>query len=62
MVLGRLIPDHYGIIIHRNTTLPTTRAQVFSAITPDQTAINVKVYQGEASTASHNTLLGRFSV
>jgi molecular chaperone DnaK len=58
--LGRLIPDHYGVIIRRNTTLPTTRAQVFSAITPEQTAIEVKVYQGEAPIASQNTLLGEF--
>ena len=58
--LGRLIPDHYGVIIHRNTTLPTTRAQVFSAVEPGQTAIEVKVYQGEAPVASQNTLLGEF--
>jgi len=57
---GQLVPDHYGIIVRRNTTLPTTRSQVFWAITPEQTAINVKVYQGEASIASENTLLGEF--
>jgi molecular chaperone DnaK len=57
---GEIVPDHYGIIVHRNTPLPTSRAQVFSALFPDQTAINVKVYQGEAPVASHNTLLGEF--
>jgi molecular chaperone DnaK len=57
---GQLVPDHYGIIIHRNTTLPTSRAQVFSAVFPDQTAIDVKVYQGESPVASQNTLLGDF--
>ena len=57
---GQLVPDHYGIIIHRNTTLPASRAQVFMAIFPNQTAINVKVYQGESPIASQNTLLGEF--
>ena len=57
---GRVIPDQFGPIIRRNTTLPTTRAQVFSALYPDQTAIKVKVYQGESTIASENTLLGEF--
>lgn len=60
MQFGQIIPDRYGVIIHRNTTLPTRRAQVFSALFPDQTAINIKVYQGEAPVASQNTLLGEF--
>jgi molecular chaperone DnaK len=60
IIFGEVVSDRYGVIIHRNTTLPTTRAQAFSALYPDQTAINVKVYQGEASVASQNTLLGEF--
>ena len=60
LVFGDVLPDRYGVIIHRNTTLPTTRAQVFSAIHPGQTAIRVRVYQGEESVASQNTLLGEF--
>ena len=57
---GRVVEDRFGPIIHRNTTLPTTRAQVFSALYSDQTAIKVKVYQGENTIASQNTLLGEF--
>jgi molecular chaperone DnaK len=57
---GRVVADRFGPIIRRNTTLPTTRAQVFSALYPDQAAIKVKVYQGENSIASANTLLGEF--
>ena len=57
---GRFVPDHYGVIVRRNTTLPARRAQVFSALYPDQTAIQVQVYQGESPTASKNTLLGEF--
>jgi len=29
---GRFVPDHYGIVVRRNTTLPARRAQVFSAL------------------------------
>jgi len=58
--LGRPIGDRYAVLIHRNTTLPTTRAQVFYAMVPGQTSASIKVYQGEAPIASQNTLLGEF--
>jgi molecular chaperone DnaK len=57
---GQLVPDHYSVIIHRNTTIPTTRSEVYSGVHPDQTTIEIKVYQGEEPTASRNTLLGEF--
>jgi len=57
---GRVVPDQYGPIIHRNTTIPASHARQFFAIYPDQTAIEVEVYQGEETTASRNTLLGKF--
>lgn len=60
MQFGRLVPDRYSVIIHRNTTVPTTRSEVYSAVYPDQDAIAVKVYQGEHPVASRNTLLGEF--
>lgn len=60
MQFGRLVPDRYSVIIHRNTTIPTSRSEVYSAIYPDQSAIEIKVYQGEHPIASRNTLLGDF--
>jgi molecular chaperone DnaK len=57
---GELTPDIYSVIIQRNTTIPTTRSEVYSALTPQQTAIELKVYQGEHPVASQNTLLGEF--
>ncbi len=57
---GQMIPDRFAPIIHRNTTIPTSHAEMFSAVYPDQTAIQVKVYQGEEPVASRNTLLGEF--
>ena len=60
LAFGEVVPGRYGVIIHRNTTLPTTGAQVFWAMHPAQRAIQVKVYQGEASHVDQNTLLGEF--
>lgn len=57
---GSLVSDRYSVIIQRNTSIPTSRSEVYAAITPDQTAIEVKVYQGENPIASRNTLLGSF--
>ena len=60
MMLGRVIPDRYSAIIGRNTTIPTTKSEVYTALTHQQTRIELKVYQGEEAIASHNTLLGTF--
>jgi len=57
---GGLVGDRYSVLIHRNTPLPTSRAQVFSATYPEQKAVKIKVFQGESATASENTLLGEF--
>jgi molecular chaperone DnaK len=57
---GELMPDRYNVIIHRNTTIPTSRSEVYSAIMPDQRAVEIKIYQGESPVASRNTLLGEF--
>ncbi len=60
VLLGRVVPDQYSVIIHRNTTIPTTQSEIYSALDPRQTAIQLKVYQGEEAIASRNTLLGTF--
>ncbi len=60
VAFGEVVSGRYGIIIHRNATLPTSGAQVFSAMYPSQKAIQVKVYQGEAALVAQNTLLGEF--
>ncbi|MBI4671933.1 MAG: Hsp70 family protein [Chloroflexi bacterium] len=61
IAFGGLIPDRYAVVIHRNTTIPTTKAQVYSAIYPEQETVQIKVYQGESHVASENTLLGEFT-
>jgi molecular chaperone DnaK len=57
---GEFVPGRYSVIIPRNTTIPTSRSEVYTAITPQQEAIEIKIYQGESSLAARNTLLGEF--
>ena len=54
------VDDRYNVIIHRNTTIPVTKEQVYSTLYPDQDTVHLKVYQGEQPIASKNTLLGDF--
>ncbi len=49
-------------LVERNTTIPTERKQVFSTADDNQTAVTVKVYQGEREMAAHNRLLGQFNL
>ncbi len=58
--MGMPIPDRYNVIIRRNTPIPVSKSEVYTTLSPDQEAVEVKVYQGEEPTASHNTLLGEF--
>ncbi|GAB4416236.1 MAG: molecular chaperone DnaK [Anaerolineae bacterium] len=59
---GQLIPDIYSVLIHRNTTIPVTKEEVFQTLHPNQKAVHIKVYQGEQPVASANTLLGDFLI
>jgi molecular chaperone DnaK len=47
-------------LIPRNTTIPTRKTEVFSTAEDGQTAVDVKVYQGERPLAAGNMLLGQF--
>ncbi|WP_339048128.1 molecular chaperone DnaK [Candidatus Mesenet endosymbiont of Phosphuga atrata] len=49
-------------LIERNTTIPTKKSQVFSTAEDNQTAVTIKVYQGERKMAADNKLLGQFSL
>ena len=60
--LGRIITDRYKRLIHRNTTIPVTKEEVFYTLFPDQDTVKIEVYQGESSKASKNTLLGDFLI
>ncbi|NLP13016.1 MAG: molecular chaperone DnaK [Clostridium sp.] len=49
-------------LIERNTTIPTKKSQVFSTAADGQTAVTVRVFQGERSMAADNKLLGEFNL
>ncbi|XGA08745.1 MAG: molecular chaperone DnaK [Wolbachia endosymbiont of Xenopsylla cheopis] len=49
-------------LIERNTTIPTKKSQVFSTAEDNQTAVTIKVHQGERKMAADNKLLGQFSL
>ncbi|MCJ8006885.1 molecular chaperone DnaK [Lederbergia wuyishanensis] len=49
-------------LIDRNTTIPTSKAQVFSTAADNQTAVDIHVLQGERPMAADNKTLGRFQL
>ncbi len=49
-------------LIERNTTIPTKKSQVFSTAADNQTAVTVRVLQGERKMANDNVELGRFDL
>ncbi|MEG1394536.1 MAG: molecular chaperone DnaK [Clostridia bacterium] len=49
-------------LIDRNTTIPTNKSQVFSTAANNQTAVDIRVLQGERSMANDNKELGRFQL
>ena len=49
-------------LIDRNTTIPTKKSQVFSTAEDGQSAVTIKVFQGEREMAQHNKHLGTFDL
>ncbi|MBD3676460.1 MAG: molecular chaperone DnaK [Planctomycetaceae bacterium] len=49
-------------LIERNTTIPATKKETFSTASDNQTAVTVRVFQGEREMASDNRLLGQFNL
>jgi molecular chaperone DnaK len=49
-------------LIERNTTIPTKKGQVFSTAEDSQSAVTIRVFQGEREMAADNKLLGQFDL
>jgi molecular chaperone DnaK len=51
-----------NVLIPKNTTIPTDKTQTYSTAADNQTAVTIKVYQGERKIAASNRLLGSFDL
>jgi molecular chaperone DnaK len=49
-------------LIEKNTTIPTRKSQIFSTAQDNQTAVTIRVFQGEREMAGDNKLLGQFDL
>jgi molecular chaperone DnaK len=49
-------------LIEKNTTIPTKKSQTFSTAADNQTAVTIRVHQGEREMAANNKLLGQFDL
>ena len=49
-------------LIDRNTTIPTKKAKIYSTAENNQSAVTIRVFQGEREIAEHNKLLGQFNL
>ena len=49
-------------LIEKNTTIPTKKSQVFSTAEDNQTAVTIRVFQGEREIAAQNKMLGQFDL
>ncbi|UKZ73980.1 hypothetical protein TrVFT333_001634 [Trichoderma virens FT-333] len=59
---GETLGGVFTRLINRNTTIPTKKSQVFSTAADSQTAVEIKVFQGERELVRDNKLLGNFQL
>ena len=55
-----VVGDVMSVLIPRNSTLPTTKSDIYTTVSPMQTTVEINVLQGESPKASENTSLGKF--
>lgn len=53
---------YFHPLLHRNSTIPISKEEIFSTVNPNQTQVDIKVYQGDSRIVEENTLLGELLV
>ena len=61
-VAGTVRDGYFFPVISRNTTIPVSRVEQFSTMSPNQTSVKVKLYQGEGRRTDDNLFLGEFEL
>lgn len=59
---GRSAAEVFSPVIERNTTIPVSRVERYTALSPRQTMLEFSIYQGESRNVKNNILLGAFSI
>ncbi len=61
-VAGSVRGGYFSPVINRNTTIPVSRVEQFSTMSPNQQSVNMKLYQGDARRTEDNLFLGEFQL
>jgi len=59
---GQIREGYFSPVLHRNSTIPISKEEVYSTVTANQPSVTVKIYQGDARKVSDNVLLGQIEV
>ena len=59
---GQIRDGYFSPVLHRNSTVPISKEEIFSTVVANQPAVTVKVYQGDARKVADNVLLGELEV
>lgn len=59
---SRFLTGYYSPIIHRNTTIPVSHEELFHTVSPNQTEVRIRVFQGEGRKVEDNIKLGELVV
>ncbi|MBD2459920.1 Hsp70 family protein [Oscillatoria sp. FACHB-1407] len=57
-----IMPGFFSVIIPRNSVVPVSRSEVYSTLSPNQTVVEIEVFQGENEVAEENVPLGSYRV
>lgn len=59
---GQLREGYYAPVLHRNSTIPISKEEIFNTVVANQPSVTVKIYQGDARKVADNVLLGSLEV